>query len=428
MKSDFETFLETFPPSQRDTVRDVWSALPSDLRREFELTISAFAGIIRKNPASVSDLLKMISRTAGPAVAPLHKLAIVGPVNAGKSTLFNALTPESECPAAVSAVPGTTKVSQVQRTEVFSLVDTPGADRAHDEGNSERDDALKSAQESDFLIICFDATRSVTKSDLALFAELQYLGRPYIVVLNKIDRIERPERARVIEVASKALGLTTERIIALSASEKIGLDRLVLEVAALEPRLLGELGTLLPSFRKKLCWQAVRRAAVASALIAITPIPLMDVIPLMGVQTSLVLTIARIYGKPLNFKRAREILTGLGAGLIARMAFAELSKLGSVPGLVLSASIATGATLSIGALVIEMFDTGRRPEKGRALKLASQFTQRITLRLKQLVGRKPSKKHVTQVLEGLLDDDFAAELTADGEDKNTLEAESRDKD
>ena len=160
MKSDFETFLETFPPDSRSTIRDVWQTLPSDLQRELEITLSAFAGLIRRNPASVAQLLKLIARTAAPALAPLHRLAIVGPVNVGKSTLFNALTPGTGNPAEVSSVPGTTKVSQEQSTQVFTLVDTPGADHARDEDGKERDWAIRSAEESDFLLVVFDATRS----------------------------------------------------------------------------------------------------------------------------------------------------------------------------------------------------------------------------------------------------------------------------
>jgi small GTP-binding protein len=403
MKSDFETFLETFPPEHRETIRQVWGTVPRDMQRELELTLSAFAGLIRRNPASVNDLLRMIARTAGPAVAPLHRLAIVGPVNVGKSTLFNALTPGSDSPAAVSAIPGTTRVSKEQQTQVFSLIDTPGADRARDEGNSERDDALRSAQEADFLLIVFDATRSITKGDLALFAELQHLGRPYLVCLNKIDRIERAERDKVVDVAGQALGVHPKRIVALSAEEGSGLDRLLMEVATLEPRLLGQLGHLLPAYRKSLSWQAVRRAAIASTLIALTPIPFMDIIPLTAVQTSMVLTLARIYDQPLNYKRGRELLTGLGAGVLARTAFGELSKLGGVPGWALSASIAAGTTLSIGALVIEWFETGNKPQKGEVGRVASRFGGEIRQRLMALGRKKPSKESLTQALDGLLD-------------------------
>lgn len=403
MKSDFETFLETFPPEHRDSIRSVWGSLPIDMQRELELTLSAFAGLIRRNPASVSDLLKLIARTAGPAIAPLHRLAIVGPVNVGKSTLFNAMTPGSQAPAAVSAVPGTTKVSQEAKTQVFALIDTPGADRAKDEGNSERGQALRSAQEADFLLIVFDATRSVTKGDLALFAELQMLGRPYLVILNKIDRVEKTERTKVIEVAAQALGIHPKRLVALSAEEGTGLDRLLMEVATLEPRLLGQLGHLLPAYRKNLSWQAVRRAAVASTIIALTPIPFMDIIPLTAVQTSLVLTLARIYDQPLNYKRGRELLTGLGAGVLARTAFAELSKLGGVPGWALSASIAAGTTLSIGALVIEWFETGTKPKKGEMGRIATRYGQRVRETLKDMGRKKPTKESLTQALDGLLE-------------------------
>ncbi len=403
MKSDFETFLETFPPEHRDSVRKVWSSLPRDMQRELELTLSAFAGLIRRNPASVGDLLKLIARTAGPAIAPLHKLAIVGPVNVGKSTLFNALTPGNQTPAAVSAVPGTTKVSQETQTQVFSLIDTPGADRAKDEGNSERSQAIRSAQEADFLLIVFDATRSITKGDLALFAELQALGRPSLVLLNKIDRIDRAERDKVLDVAAQALGVHPKRIVTLSAEEGTGLDRLLMEVATLEPRLLGQLGHLLPAYRRNLSWQAVRRAAVASTVIALTPIPFMDLIPLTAVQTSLVLTLARIYDQPLNYKRGRELLTGLGAGVIARTAFGELSKLGGVPGWALSASIAAGTTLSIGALVIEWFETGTRPQKGEMGRVASRYGKRIRETLKGMGKKKPTKESLTQALDGLLE-------------------------
>lgn len=403
MKSDFETFLETFPPEHRETIRQIWGTIPRDMQREFELTLSAFAGLIRRNPASINDLLRLVARTAGPAIAPLHRLAIVGPVNVGKSTLFNALTPGNQTPAEVSAVPGTTKVSQEQQTQVFSLIDTPGADRARDENDKERDSALRSAQEADFLLVVFDATRSITKGDLALFAELQYLARPYLVCLNKIDRIPRAERERVVETAGRALGIHPKRMVALSAEEGEGLDRLLVEIATLEPRLLGQLGTILPEYRRALSWQAIRRATIASTLIALTPIPFMDIIPLTAVQTSLVLTLARIHNQPLNYKRGRELMTGLGAGVLARTAFGELSKLGGVPGWALSASIAAGTTLSIGALVIEMFETGSKPDKAKVDRIASRFGKEVLARLKSFGRRKPTKEGLTQALDGLLD-------------------------
>lgn len=410
MKSDFETFLETFPPEHRETLRDVWYTLPRDLQRELELTMSAFAGLIRRNPASVGDLLKLIARTAAPAVSPLRRIAIVGPVNVGKSTLFNALTPGIENPAEVSSVPGTTKVNQEQRTSVFALVDTPGADHARDEEETERGFALRAAQDSNFLLVVFDATRSITKGDQALFAELKYFSRPYLVLLNKIDRIDPSEREQVIEAAGNSLGVHPRMVVPISAERGDGLDRLLIEITAQEPRLLGQLGAILPDYRKTLSWQAIRRATIGSTLVALTPIPFMDLIPLIAIQTSMVLTLARIHNQPMNWKRSRELLTGLGAGVLARTVFSELSKLGGVPGWVLSASIAGGTTLSIGMVVLRWFQTGTKPDRKEMGRMAGKFGKTVRDRLSKMGRKKPTKESVTEALDDLLDEETESML------------------
>ncbi len=52
------------------------------------------------------------------------RLAIVGPVNSGKSTLFNLM--EGKKVSEVSPIPGTTKVPLERSLGPFILVDTPG--------------------------------------------------------------------------------------------------------------------------------------------------------------------------------------------------------------------------------------------------------------------------------------------------------------
>ena len=149
----------------------------------------------------------------------------------------------------------------------------------------------------------------------------------------------------------------------------------------------------------------MRRATIASTLIALTPIPLMDIIPLVAIQTSLVLTLARIYNKPLNWTRGRELITGLGAGVLARTLFGELSKLGGVPGWVLSASIAGGTTLSIGVLVMRWFETGEKPDRKEVGRMAKKFGSDVRSRLSRFGKKKPSKESVTEALDGLLDEE-----------------------
>ncbi len=401
--SQLETLLEVFPPESRQGIRAVWASLPPDMRREMELTLSAFLKLFQKSPASANELMTLVQRMAAPALAPLSRVAIVGPVNVGKSTLYNTLVDSDDDKAAVSPVAGTTKTNQVADLGLFSLVDTPGADHGAEEGGPERDRALEAAENADFLVVVFDAARSVTASDRALYLELASLDKPHLVVLNKIDLVDRRDRKRVQESAARVLGLEDEAIVPASAVKGKGTERLVLEIAAAEPRLLGQLGEMLIPLRRKLAWQAVRRSVVAASLVALTPIPLMDLVPLTAIQVSLVLTIARIYGQELGLTRGVELLTTFGAGWLARTAFQELSKMAGAPGWVLSASVAGSATMAIGYACMRWFETGKKPTQADLLA-ASQKTRERLLESLRGFRRKPSKKTITQELEKVVSD------------------------
>src|SRR3989442_9590326 len=72
------------------------------------------------------------------------RLAIVGPVNSGKSTLFNLLEGRNVSP--VSPIPGTTKEVVSERLGPFVLLDTPGFGEAG--GANRAAIALRGAQEA----------------------------------------------------------------------------------------------------------------------------------------------------------------------------------------------------------------------------------------------------------------------------------------
>ena len=62
------------------------------------------------------------------AAAGRHTVTIVGPANAGKSTLYNQLIRTGQARSAVSAIPGTTRASRQADAGLFHIVDTPGTD------------------------------------------------------------------------------------------------------------------------------------------------------------------------------------------------------------------------------------------------------------------------------------------------------------
>jgi len=122
-------------------------------------------------------------------------VALIGAPNVGKSTLINALVG-----AKISIV--TPKV-QTTRTLIRGIaiadgaqlifVDTPGIfsprrrlDRAM------VGTALTSTQDADLVIVLIDARRGVMNDDERILRELADLRAPKIVVLNKIDLVDKP--------------------------------------------------------------------------------------------------------------------------------------------------------------------------------------------------------------------------------------------
>ncbi len=422
MTSELETLLDRFPDESRQLARAVWRGLPPDLRRELDLTLGAFLKVLRHSPSASADLVHLIQRQAGPAVQPLSTVAVVGPVNVGKSTLYNALLAGTAQKAEVSPVPGTTREAQVAEVGLFRMVDTPGADHGANVGEQERDLALQQAMQADFLVVVFDATRSVLASDRVLYGQLLAMGKPMLVVLNKMDLVPRAHREKAISSAAGVLGLSREEIHPTSASQGTGLESLLLEVAAAEPRLLGELGRALTPLRRKLGWQAIRRTAVASCLVALSPLPVLDLIPLTLLQGSMVLVLARIYDQEIGLARAGEVVTGFGAGLAARALFQQLSKLGGPPGWALSASVAGAATIAIGYATMRWFETGRKPSSAEMRQVAREVQGRLVGALNPLGWKRPGRKALKQELgrrmkavTGELEEDLPAELPKAGD-------------
>lgn len=411
--SKIETYaklLAMFPDQARPIIDRVINNLPSDMQEECKGQLDVLQGIISGDVHAYDYMLQTLQRLALPAVSPISNIAIVGAVNVGKSTLYNALLAGTCAQAEVSPVPGTTKVNQEGQVGLFKLIDTPGFAHGAEAGIAESDQARWACEESDFLIVVFDASRGVTNDDKQLFDYVTSLEKPFIVVLNKQDLISTKELTKVKESCANDLGLNPNSVNVVSAVKGKGVQNLLLAAAAHEPRLLAELGRSVPALRSKFAWQSIRRSAVASAFATIVPIPVIDFIPLTAIQCSMVVTIARIYNKPINKTRAMELLSSFGVGLGARTLFQQLSKLAGPPGWVLSMTIATATTIAIGGACVKWFSTGVKPSNDSVNKVGSDiqkkmlsfdFLKRKSKPSKKQIGDKltASIEHLTQELE-----------------------------
>jgi small GTP-binding protein len=320
-------------------------------------------------------------------------VAIVGPPNAGKSTLYNRLILKKEDQAAVGPRPGTTRVAQEADVGLFALVDTPGAMAPTSlEAGSQVEEplarAIAAAHESDVLVILFDATQPLGDLEKLLFDVLVGLGRPAVVVLNKMDAVGQG-RPQVHARAAQVLGLTTEEILLISARTGAGLDRMLLEIARREPEIVAALGQALPAYRGTLARATINRAASTAAAVALTPLPMISFIPLIGVQTALVLSLARIYGYQITLARARELIVTFGIGLLARSLFYEVIKLGGPPGWLVSAGVAAGATSALGYGAAAWFDRGERLSRRRLQGISTSVGTSIVGRMR---GRRRPKR------------------------------------
>jgi small GTP-binding protein len=397
--SEIDELLQEFPPAVRERLRTVWDAIPEAGRGEL-------AGALRQLPGTLAgwrELTRLALSHVQLVTGAKRSVAIVGPANVGKSTLYNLLVRDSGDHNEVSAVPGTTRESRAAEAGLFSVVDTPGADAAGPVGDAEKERAFASARTADFLIVMFDAGHGVSRSEVDLFHELQALGRPYIAVLNKIDLAGGArEKTRVIEAAARNLGLAADAVVPCAARDGKNVERVLTAVAKAEPAIAAALGAALPAYRLALSWSATRKAAATAAAIALTPLPIFDVFPLLAVQSSLVLGIARIYGQKITVGRARELIATFGLGLLGRTLFLELSKLGGPPGWLLAAAIATSTTVVMGRSAALWFERGERPKAAELRAESRSLAKTILESLKTLGRRKPMRDVLQREVESAL--------------------------
>lgn len=385
------TFKKKLPPETREVFEILWNNLTPSERQNLLSLLSGFPSEINL----IRKLLRLSATQFKITFGSKKRVAIVGPANVGKSTLYNQLVLNKEDYAEVSPLPGTTRHNQTADTGMFTIVDTPGADAVGYTGEKEQEEALIAAKEADFLVIMFDAIQGVKKTELDLYWQLKALKKPHVIVLNKIDLV-RKQANMVTERAAASLGISVDEVIPIVAKTGENLDQVVIAIAISEPEIVVALGEALPHFRWQLAWRAIVSAASLSAMIALAPLPIIDFAPLIITQSVMVLGIARIYNYKISFARARELIVTFGMGFLGRSLFYELSKLGGIPGWLLAAAVASSTTVAMGYAASVWFESGQKLSLNTLRKITSEMTQYLLETLKSLGKHKPDEKDLRQ--------------------------------
>jgi len=161
-------------------------------------------------------------------------VSIIGRPNAGKSTLLNALVGEKV--AIVTHKPQTTrhriqgfvnvKGGKGRQPGQIVLVDTPGVHKPDSPLGSRMMREVNAAlEERDVVLLIVDATQAFGKGDQFVLELLKDVTSPVILLLNKIDVIEKPKLLEIIDRYSKLRDFA--EIIPISAAKRKGLEELI---------------------------------------------------------------------------------------------------------------------------------------------------------------------------------------------------------
>lgn len=185
-----------------------------------------------------------IAEPGGPSPGTLPQVAFSGRSNVGKSSLINTLLRRTRSKLArVSATPGKTQALNFYSVnDAFFLVDLPGYGFARvPEATRESWARLIEWYLAESgcvrgVVHLVDARHAPTEHDLTMVGYLAGLGLPTLVVLTKIDKLKRGERAEATRGALDALGLDEEQLLPFSSKTGEGREQLL---QALED-LVGE--------------------------------------------------------------------------------------------------------------------------------------------------------------------------------------------
>ena len=158
-------------------------------------------------------------------------VSVIGRPNVGKSTLINSLIGQKI--AIMSDKPQTTRNKILcvltQDDAQILFIDTPGIHKPkHKLGEYMVKAAENTLKEVDVILFVVDATENIGAGELYIMERLQSTQAPVILVVNKVDQINKQQVLPVISRYSDKLNFVGA--IPISAKEKTNLDQLVEEI------------------------------------------------------------------------------------------------------------------------------------------------------------------------------------------------------
>ena len=347
--------------------------------------------------AEIHDLQTMLDKLESMVV----QIAAFGMVGRGKSSLLNALVGEEVF--VTGPLHGVTRDAQMVNWSIsqevlgtlkatlpsngqsqVELIDTPGLDEV--DGETRAALAEQIAKQAD--LILFVIAGDMTKIEQLALSQLREVGKPIILVFDKVDQYPETDRITIYEkirddrvrellspaeiVMASAAPLVRIAVQNSDGTRSVKLQKgksqveelklKILEVLHREGKALVALNTMLYAdhvneqlvqrkliIREENANQLIWKAVITKALaIALNPVTVVDILSAVIIDISLILGLSKLYGIPMTetgaVKLLQKIAVSMG-GIGASELFANLGLSGLKTLLGISTTATAGMTI-----------------------------------------------------------------------------------
>jgi len=179
-----------------------------------------------------TKFIKSASKKAEFIEDELPQIAIVGRSNVGKSSLINLLTNNSKM-AKTSSTPGRTRlVNYFNINNQFYLVDLPGygyhkaSKSIANAWDAVMNDYFVDNEKLKLVMVLVDSRIGATEHDLQMIDYLAEHLIPAIIIMTKIDKLNRSEMNLNKDKLSKQIRYNKDLIVLTSTLKKIGVEEI----------------------------------------------------------------------------------------------------------------------------------------------------------------------------------------------------------
>ncbi|MGP1384104.1 MAG: YcjF family protein [Thainema sp.] len=277
------------------------------------------------------------------------RIVLFGAGSVGKTSIVNAIM--GAFVGQVGAPMGTTQTEATYRLQLsglrrdIQLVDTAGLFEAAIAGADRANQARELAISADLILFVVD--NDLRQSEFVLLEQLATLGKRLLLVFNKMDLYPEAEQQQIIAQLQRRLSklIAPQDVIAIAADPPIvsisqnevfqpepiiepllrrmsavlrseGED-LVADNLLLQSKQLGEQARqLIAQQRQQQADQVIDRYQwIGAGVVAVTPLPGVDLLATAAINAQMVVELGRIYGCEMDIERGRELALSLAKTL-----------------------------------------------------------------------------------------------------------------